>query len=131
MDKPQQQQRVLVVDDHEGVRGVVSLHLDGLGVSVQKASDGLEAIELLREFKPDVMVLDINMPHLDGFGVLRHIRESGSDRVPHTLMLTARNDHDDARRSIEMGARDYLAKPFDSKQLVSRIARLLLQAKTG
>jgi two-component system chemotaxis response regulator CheY len=130
--KPQKrQQRVLVVDDNAGMRDIVSLYMDEFDVCVQQASDGLEAIELLQKFKPDVMVLDINMPHLDGFGVLRHIRERSLDRVPHTLMLTARNDHDDARKSIELGACDYLAKPFESKQLVSRIARLLIQAKTS
>lgn len=123
--------RVLVVDDDPDIRKIVVANLEQLGCVICEAADGLEALDRLQDFRPEVMVLDVNMPFLDGFGVLARMRDLGLDQDVRTLMLTARNDRDDVQRSIAMGARDYLAKPFSAKQFALRIARLLIRSRSA
>ena len=117
--------RILVVDDDPMVLEIVTTRLSLAGCTVYGARDGLAAIERIREVRPVAMVLDINMPRLDGFGVLKHMRITGSTRSIATLVLTARNRPEDVKLAISLGARDYLAKPFKDEQLLIRIARLL------
>jgi DNA-binding response OmpR family regulator len=115
--------RVLVAEDDAGVRDLVRTRLFQAGYDVHTARNGGEALRRIRELQPNVVVLDINMPELDGFGVLKALE---ADPAPGTriLVLTARHAADDVRRAMALGAKDYLAKPFNDAQLLARVARL-------
>lgn len=116
--------RILVVDDNEAVRELLSIRLGVLGYTVQVAKDGGAALDRFADFKPDAMIVDIGMPHLNGFGFLERLGILKVHQTP-TLMLTAHLGDTDVRRAIELGARDFLAKPFDEQQLFRRVARLM------
>ncbi len=115
--------RVLVVDDDSNVRDLIRVRLDAAGYDVHTARTGLEAIDRIGELSPSAMVLDINMPQMDGFGVLAAMKKEGKS-LP-VLVLTARHAGDDVRRAIDLGAKDYLTKPFNELQLLARVARLM------
>jgi two-component system OmpR family response regulator len=115
----------LVVEDDPMMLELICTRLDLGGYQTMQARDGLEGLDRLRDMKPEGMVLDINMPRLDGFGVLRQMKTLGHlPRVP-VMVLTARNQSDDVREAIKLGARDFLAKPFEDQKLLSRVARLV------
>jgi DNA-binding response OmpR family regulator len=116
--------RILVVDDDEAIRELLSMRLGVLGYTVQVAKDGAAALDRINDFKPDAMIVDISMPRLDGFGFLERLGVERVRQIP-TLMLTARHAQADVRRAVELGARDFLAKPFDEHQLFRRVARLM------
>lgn len=116
-------QRVLVVDDDPMMVELISTRLDLAGYHVAHARSGYEGLSRLREFRPDALILDVNMPGLDGFGVLQQMR--AQHWAPPTMMLTARNQPADVQRAIALGAKDFLTKPFDDQRLLSRVARLL------
>lgn len=115
--------RILVAEDDADVRELIRTRLTGSGFDVHTARNGAEALERIRSMKPDAMVLDINMPVLDGFSVLEALQAGGS--LFPVLVLTARHAADDVRRAISLGAKDYLTKPFTAEQLHARVARLL------
>ena len=115
--------RVLVVDDDAGVRDLIRVRLFGAGYDVHTARDGVEAMSRIGELRPNAMVLDINMPLMDGFGVLAAMKQEHIS-LP-VLVLTARHAGDDVRRAIGLGAKDYLTKPFNEAQLLARVARLM------
>jgi len=115
--------RVLVVDDDESIVDLISTRLIIGGYKVATATDGFEALRCLKDLKPDAMILDINMPGLDGFGVLEHMRKPDAHKAA-TLVLTARHHAGDVEKAIRLGAKDYLAKPFDDRLLLARVARL-------
>ncbi len=117
--------RVLVVDDDPMVLEIVMTRLSLAGCTTYSARDGTAALDRIREVRPVAMVLDINMPGLDGFGVLKQMRITGAIRSVATLVLTARNRPEDVKLAIALGARDYLAKPFKDDQLLMRMTRLL------
>ncbi len=116
--------RVLIAEDDRSVCDLIRTHLQLSGYEVQIARDGVEALKQVRIAKPDAMILDINMPGIDGFGVLEQLRQISPVAIP-VLVLTARHAGDDVRRAIALGARDFLAKPFSEGQLTARVARLL------
>jgi DNA-binding response OmpR family regulator len=116
---------VLVVDDEPRLVDVVRINLEIDGYRVIAAGNGLEALERLKEDLPDLVVLDVMMPEMDGFETLRRIREVSS--VP-VLMLTVRSEESDRIRGLEIGADDYLTKPFSPRELQSRIKALLRRA---
>jgi DNA-binding response OmpR family regulator len=119
--------RVLVVDDDPNIRELIVTRLDLAGFDVRAARDGSHGLQRLNEFRPEAMVLDINMPIMDGFGLLTHMQGRGdTERVP-TLVLTARNAVEDVRHAISLGARDYLAKPFRDEMLIQRVNRLFVR----
>jgi len=120
--------RVLVVDDDPAIRELVVTRLELSGCETREARNGQQAIERIRQFRPEAMVLDLNMPVLDGFGVLSFLRSWAGPPVP-TMVLTARNSREDVAECLRLGARDYLAKPFKDSQLLLRVARLLVWAK--
>jgi two-component system OmpR family response regulator len=122
--------RILVVDDDESIVDLVSTRLQIAGYRALSATDGFEAIRALKDLRPEAMILDINMPGLDGFGVLEHMRRAGNHKPP-TLVLTARHNAGDVEKAIRLGAKDYLAKPFDDRMLLARVARLLRSASVG
>jgi DNA-binding response OmpR family regulator len=117
--------RVLVVDDDPAILELITLRLDLAGYETRTARDGGDALRAINETKPAAMILDINMPHMDGFEVLERLRSRGALAKLPTMVLTARNNVDDVRRAIGLGARDYMSKPFDDRMLLSRVARLL------
>ena len=114
--------RILVVEDDPMMLELICTRLTLAGYRTAHARDGHEGLDRLRDQKFDAMVLDINMPRLDGFGVLRQMKVIGN-RTP-TMVLTARNQTADVQQAIQLGARDFLSKPFEDQRLLSRIARL-------
>ena len=114
--------RILVVDDEPRMRRFVRMNLDLEGYEVIEADNGLQALEKVRDEMPDLVLLDVAMPELDGFETLEHIREASS--VP-VIMLTVKNDEDDRIRGLDLGADDYITKPFSPRELLSRIRAVL------
>ena len=123
-DKP----RILVVDDDSGIRDLIRSYLSSTGHDAELAKDGREAMAKIVWRRPDALVLDINMPEMDGFAVLSALKSLFvADPLP-VLVLTARHGHDDVKRAVSLGAKDYLTKPFRKDQLLARVARLLHKA---
>jgi len=121
--------RVLVVDDDPFLIELIMTRLAIAGHQVQGARDGLQAIDRLGDFRPEAMVLDINMPNLDGFGVLAYMKGQGLTDKTMTMVLTARNNAEDVAKAIQLGAKDYLSKPFKDEQLLARVGRLLMRPR--
>lgn len=117
--------KILVADDDAGVRDLVRIRLRLAGFDPHVAKNGREAVDRALSLRPAAMILDINMPELDGFGVLSEIQDRAPDMTMPTLVLTARHSSDDVQMAVALGARDYLTKPFTEAQLLSRLARLL------
>jgi two-component system KDP operon response regulator KdpE len=113
---------ILVVDDEERMVRFVRLNLEHDGFKVSEAYRGMEAIDKVRTLLPDLVILDVMLPDIDGFEVLRIIRETSS--VP-VIMLTAKGEEDDRVRGLELGADDYITKPFSPRELVSRVRAVL------
>ena len=116
---------ILVADDEEDLRELVSYRLSRSGYEVVEAVDGQEALELATEHTPDVMVLDVMMPRLDGYELTRRIREQDSLRSVPVILLTARSQETDVSRGFDVGADDYLKKPFNPDELVARVRAVL------
>lgn len=116
-------ERILVVEDDRTIARFVELELTHVGYRVEKAADGVAALESVKRDPPDLLVLDLMLPGTDGLEVAREIRASGS-RIP-ILMLTARAETTDVVSGFESGADDYLRKPFEIPELLSRITVLL------
>ncbi len=116
--------RIVVAEDDEGILELVVTRLDLAGYQTFIARDGYRALEAIYTNTPHGVVLDIGMPNLDGFGVLRTLRANPKYRATPVMMLTARKDTDDVRLAMSLGAKDYLAKPFKDAQLLARVARL-------
>ncbi len=117
---------ILVVDDEEKMRRLIRMNLEVEGYRVIEAKDGLEALEMVREHLPDLVILDVQMPNMDGFETLKMIREVSD--VP-VIMLTVRADEDDRVMGLDLGADDYVAKPFSPRELSSRIRAVLRRTK--
>ncbi|MDB5471976.1 MAG: two component transcriptional regulator [Caulobacter sp.] len=115
---------VLIVDDDEHIRSLLQTRLELDGLRTIFACDGIEAMTLLYSHRPAAMVLDVSMPRMDGFQMLEALQRTRRPPPP-TLMLTARNAAEDVRRAIALGAKDYLAKPFNDQLLLRRVRRLL------
>ena len=116
--------RILVVEDDEDIVDVLRRTLRAEGYEVRAAGDGPEALADLVEFAPDLVILDLGLPGMDGIEVCDRIRSSESAEVP-VLMLTARADAEDRVTGLDSGADDYLVKPFDRAELLARIRALL------
>ena len=114
--------RILVVDDEERMVRFIRLNLEHDGFQVSEAYNGTQAIERLRDLLPDLVLLDVMLPDIDGFEVLQLIREVND--VP-VIMLTAKGEEDDRVRGLELGADDYVTKPFSPRELVSRVRAVL------
>jgi DNA-binding response OmpR family regulator len=116
---------ILVADDEEDLRELVSYRLSRSGYEVVEAVDGQEALELATERTPDLMVLDVMMPRLDGYELTRRVREQDSLRSVPVILLTARSQETDVSRGFDVGADDYLKKPFNPDELVARVRAVL------
>ena len=120
--------RILVVDDEKVVTEVVERYLRVEGYEVSVASDGTEALRLAQEWAPDLVVLDLMLPEVDGLEVCRQIRR---DSLVPIIMLTARGDETDRVVGLELGADDYVAKPFSPRELTARVKSVLRRAQSG
>lgn len=121
-ESPSTRRRILVVDDEPRMIHFIRLNLEHDGFEVVEATSGTEALEQYRDSLPDLILLDVMMPDLDGFETLRLIREISN--VP-VIMLTAKGEEDDRVHGLELGADDYITKPFSPRELVSRVHAVL------
>ena len=119
--------KVLVVDDDANIVKLIKLYLEKEDYAVVTASNGIEALDVYKRENPSIIVLDIMMPQLDGNGVCREIRKTSD--VP-IIMLTAKGETFDKVLSLELGADDYIVKPFEPKELVARIKAILRRSET-
>jgi DNA-binding response OmpR family regulator len=117
---------ILVVDDESRMRRFMHMNLDLEGYRVIEAENGLEAVNRAREDLPDMVLLDVMMPEMDGFEALRLIRETSN--VP-IIMLTVKGEEEDRVRGLELGADDYVTKPFSPRELASRIKAVLRRSE--
>jgi len=118
--------RILVVEDEPSIREVLSLYLRRAGYEVEVAGDGRAALESLADWMPDLVVLDLRLPHVDGLEITRWLRERGDTPI---IMLTARREEPDRIAGLEMGADDYVVKPFSPQELVSRVRAVLRRTR--
>jgi two-component system OmpR family response regulator len=123
--------RVLVVDDQEDIREMARLVLTGAGYEVATASSGREALRLARQRSFDLMLLDINMPELDGWATLRLLRADETHDGLKVAMFSVKSEVRDKVAGLKDGAIDYLTKPFTVDELVTRVARILSLAADG
>jgi DNA-binding response OmpR family regulator len=119
--------KILIADDDQDLLALIGFTLGQAGYLIIKASDGAAALKLFEAEAPDLVLLDINMPHASGFQVCEAIRKKS--RVP-VMMLTVRGEEEDLVKAIELGADDYLTKPFSPRTLLARIKALLRRAGT-
>ena len=127
VDNQFRDRKILVVDDEERMVRFIRLNLEHDGFQVIEAFNGTQAINKVRSNMPDLVLLDVMMPDIDGFEVLRIIREVSS--VP-VIMLTAKGEEDDRVKGLELGADDYITKPFSPRELVSRTRAVLRRTET-
>ena len=125
-DRSPMSQSILVVDDDPHIRDVVCFALGKAGMTTRAAADGAEALRLTEEQAPDLLVLDINMPEMDGLELCRKLRQTSE--VP-ILFLSSRDDEIDRVLGLELGADDYVTKPFSPRELVARINAILKRTR--
>lgn len=118
-------QTILIVEDEEDIAELVAFNLKRSDYKVEHAADGLQGLSKARELMPDLIVLDLMMPGLDGIGVFKELRRDPATRPIPVVMLTARSQTEDKIAGLELGADDYITKPFSPKELVLRIKNLL------
>jgi CheY-like chemotaxis protein len=116
---------VLVADDDLTIGALLTATLQNCGIQCQIARHGVQALEMARSLRPDALVLDIMMPHLDGFEVLASLKSDPATRPIPVLLLTARQQEADIVRGFALGAEDYVVKPFNLMELVARLKRLM------
>ncbi|HXF86617.1 MAG TPA: response regulator transcription factor [Anaerolineales bacterium] len=120
--------RILVVDDEERMVRFIRMNLEHDGFQVVEAFNGKQALQKLRDTNPDLILLDVMMPDMDGFEVLEAIREISN--VP-VIMLTAKGEEDDRVRGLELGADDYITKPFSPREMVSRVKAVIRRTESA
>ena len=120
--------KALIVEDDVNIAELLKIYLQKDGFDTQNAYDGKKAVEMAAEFQPDIMLLDIMLPGMDGWQVCREVRKTS--QVP-IIMLTAKGESTDKISGLEMGADDYITKPFDPKQLVARIHAVMRRTDGG
>ncbi len=118
-------ERIAVIEDEPSIAASIAARLTSEGFDVETAGDGNEGVELCRSFRPDLVVLDLMLPGLDGLGVCREIQR---DRRVPVLMLTARDSETDLEIGLAVGGDDYMVKPFSPRELVARVRALLRRA---
>jgi phosphate regulon transcriptional regulator PhoB len=123
------QPRVLVVEDEEDILDLVEYNLQQAGYKVLRATDGVTGLELVQNERPDLVVLDLMLPGMDGKEVCRRIRQAEASRKLPVIMLTAKVEEMDRIIGFEIGADDYITKPFSPRELVLRIQAILRRAR--
>jgi two-component system, OmpR family, alkaline phosphatase synthesis response regulator PhoP len=123
--------RILIVEDDPDIADLVARYLDTAGFSTERAASGREALQTIAAKPPDLVVLDLMLPHVDGLDVCRSVRASDATAAMPIIMLTARAEESERIVGLELGADDYLAKPFSPNELVARVRALLRRAQRG
>ena len=121
---------VLIAEDESDIRQLISFNLEHESMHTLLAKDGVEAFEIAKEKEPDLIILDLMLPRMDGFTVFKELRLDSRTKDIPVIMLTAKAQLDDVITGLEMGADDYLTKPFSPKELVLRVKALLRRIKT-
>ena len=116
---------ILIVEDEEAIRDLIRINLTAAGFSCEEAEDGLQALAKAKAARPDLILLDWMLPGLDGLGVLRKLKADPALSTVPVLMVTAKSEENDVVLGLEMGASDYVTKPFSNKVLIARIRALL------
>jgi len=124
---PEERRSILVVDDEPTIAEVVARYLERAGYETRTAADGPSALAAAASSRPDLVVLDIMLPGLDGLEVMRMVHENGGDRVP-VILLTAKGEEPDRIIGLRSGADDYVVKPFSPLELVARVDAVLRRA---
>jgi DNA-binding response OmpR family regulator len=117
--------KILIVDDEKELVSLVALHMRLAGFEVIYAVNGTSALELARREKPDLMILDLMLPKINGWEVCRRIKKDDATRLIAVVMLTARVQLDDKEKGFQAGADDFVTKPFSPRELVARVKRVL------
>ena len=120
-------QRILVVDDDSNIAELICLYLVKEGFETERAHNGKEALKQIQKFSPNLVILDVMMPEMDGYETCREIRKQGAIPV---IFLTAKGETFDKVLGLELGADDYIVKPFDNKELVARVKAVLRRTET-
>ena len=115
---------ILTVDDSRTIRNMLLMTLNGAGYETLQAEDGVHGLEVLGGSEPDVIITDINMPRMDGFGFIENVRRSDRHRAVPILVLTTESDAEKKNRAREAGATGWIIKPFDPEKLISAIQRV-------
>jgi DNA-binding response OmpR family regulator len=123
--------RILIVDDESAIRLVCQLNLDSVGFQTLEASDGETALALARTELPDLILLDVMLPGIDGWDVAAELASSPETREIPILFLSARSDRSDEERGHEVGGLGYITKPFDPNDLIDRVREVLERARRG
>lgn len=116
---------ILIVEDEAEIAQLIQLYLEKEGFSCRICRDGLSAIQLFQEYQPDLIILDLMLPELDGLEVCARIRQKPGSKDPYILMLTAKGEEIDRIIGLSTGADDYMVKPFSPRELVARVRALL------
>ncbi|MDO9513466.1 MAG: response regulator transcription factor [Elusimicrobiota bacterium] len=122
-------EKILLVDDEDDYLNLLRLILTPEGFEVETACDGEDALRKIDDFKPDLMILDVNMPKLDGHGVCKKVRENAQFKKLPIIMLTVRSNEEEEVRGLDNGCDDYVTKPFEPTTLVTRVRTVLRRAK--
>ena len=117
--------KILIVDDEPNIARSLSFALNKDGYDVSIAVDGDQAMAMIRDSKPDVMILDVMMPKMSGYDVCREVKSDAELRDIYVMMLTAKGQKGDLERGLSLGADEYIAKPFSPIKLVARVNELL------
>jgi DNA-binding response OmpR family regulator len=123
--------RILVVDDEASIRLICRVNLDASGFEVVEAEDGETALSLARTERPDLILLDVMLPGIDGWDVARELAAAPETREIPILFLSARSDRSDEERGHEVGGLGYIRKPFDPNELIDRVREVLERAERG
>lgn len=124
----QEKQKILVVDDDQHIAELISLYLMKDGYDTKEVYDGKEALQEMAQYQPDLILLDLMLPGMDGYQVCAEVRKIS--KIP-IIMLTAKGETFDKVLGLELGADDYIVKPFDPKELVARVKAVLRRYETG
>ncbi|HEY7994415.1 MAG: response regulator transcription factor [Candidatus Eremiobacterales bacterium] len=125
MDEKESRPRVVIADDDPDIRRLVEMTVTNAGCDVTVASDGEEALERVRESKPDLVILDVLMPRMDGWEVARALKSDPATREVPVMFLTSRGQEHDVLEGFDSGAVDYMVKPFSPRELQVRVRAVL------
>ncbi len=125
-----EQRRIMVVEDHAQTRELLQYNLQAAGYEVRAAGGGEQGLDTMHRWRPDLVLLDIMLPEMDGLEVCRRLKQVASLRTVPVIMLTARGDEVDRVVGLELGAEDYIVKPFSPRELILRIKNALRRAGT-
>jgi len=118
--------KILVIDDEEDLLDLVTVRLEAAGYKVISASSSQEGLEKVHQEKPDLVLLDVMMPGIDGFELLRRLKDDPDAKYIPIIMLTCRGDSESIFKAEDLGAKDYIIKPFDSKELIGLVEKYLI-----